>query len=389
MIETRFKDTEVGRIPEDWEEISLGDVGEVKMCKRIMKYQTSAKGDIPFYKIGTFGKSADAFISKDLYESFKSKYNYPKKGDILLSAAGTIGRTVVFNGEPSYFQDSNIVWIENDEHLLSNALLYYIYKNLSWVTESGTIPRIYNSIVKSIKFCIPVDKSEQIRIATALSKVDDLISEVGKLIEKKRAIKQGAMQQLLTGKKRLKGFTEPWVKSSIKDLYQVTRGYVLAMTKVDAHKSAKYPYPVFSSQTKDNGIAGYYSQYLYENAITWTTDGANAGDVKYRNGKFYCTNVCGVLLSDKGMANPCMAGILGLVSKSHVSYIGNPKLMNNTMADIVIYHPTNVNEQVAISEVLNKMDDELFGLEAKKAKYEQIKQGMMQQLLTGKIRFID
>jgi type I restriction enzyme S subunit len=79
-----------------------------------MKFQTSDTGDIPFYKIGTFGKEADAFISKELYNEFRKKYNFPKKGDILLSAAGTIGRTVVYDGKPAYFQDSNIVWIENN-----------------------------------------------------------------------------------------------------------------------------------------------------------------------------------------------------------------------------------------------------------------------------------
>ena len=169
MIETKFKDTEVGKIPEDWDVVSLRDIGEVKMCKRVMKYQTSAKGEIPFYKIGTFGKAADAYIKYDLYKQFKEKFSYPQKGDILLSAAGTIGRTVVFDGTPSYFQDSNIVWINNNEQRLVNKLLYYIYSTLSWVTESGTIPRIYNSTVESIKFPIPSLKSEQRRIAEALS----------------------------------------------------------------------------------------------------------------------------------------------------------------------------------------------------------------------------
>lgn len=124
MRETKFKKTDIGLYPVDWQAISLGDVGEVRMCKRILKYQTNDTGSIPFYKIGTFGKQADAFISKELYESYKENYNYPKKGDILLSAAGTIGRTVVFDGKPSYFQDSNIVWIDNDETLLSNELSY-------------------------------------------------------------------------------------------------------------------------------------------------------------------------------------------------------------------------------------------------------------------------
>ena len=386
MIETRFKDTEVGRIPEEWEEISLGDVGEVKMCKRIMKNQTSDKGDIPFYKIGTFGKSADAFISKDLYESFKSKYNYPKKGDILLSAAGTIGRTVVFNGEPSYFQDSNIVWIENDEHLLSNALLYYIYKNLSWVTESGTIPRIYNSIVKSIKFCIPVDKSEQIRIATALSNIDALILELGRLIEKKRAIKQGTMQELLTGKKRLKGFSEPWVEKKLGDISDIRTG------------------KRNGDEQKDNGLYPFFVRsqtvyridtYSYEGeAIIIPGEGGIGKIFHYINGKFdFHQRV--YKISDFPV-DICVKFIYYYM----IHFFGNYALQNTVKATVdslrlptfqsfVMTIPPCFREQSAIASVFTSIDNEISALEAKKAKYEQIKQGMMQQLLTGKIRLVE
>ena len=88
--------------------IQLADVGKVSMCKRIMKAETSSSGDVPFYKIGTFGKKADAFISREKFDEYRNTYSYPKKGDILISAAGTIGRTVVYNGEDAYYQDSNI-----------------------------------------------------------------------------------------------------------------------------------------------------------------------------------------------------------------------------------------------------------------------------------------
>ena len=108
--------------------LKLGEVGEVKMCKRILKNQTTKNGEIPFYKIGTFGKNADAFISKELFENFKEKYSYPKKGDILISASGTIGRSVIFDGEPAYFQDSNIVWLSHDETKVINKFLYYFYQ---------------------------------------------------------------------------------------------------------------------------------------------------------------------------------------------------------------------------------------------------------------------
>ena len=100
-----------------WEQRKLGEIGSVSMCRRIFKEQTSETGDIPFYKIGTFGADPDAFISRELFEEYKSKYPYPQKGDILISASGSIGRAVEFAGNNEYFQDSNIVWLNHDERL--------------------------------------------------------------------------------------------------------------------------------------------------------------------------------------------------------------------------------------------------------------------------------
>ena len=154
---------------------------------------------------------------------------------------------------------------------------------------------------------------------------------------------------------RFQGFTTPWTEIEIGKAFQVTRGYVLPTTVVRQDASEEYIYPVYSSQTKDNGLMGYYNDYLYENAITWTTDGANAGTVHYRPGKFYCTNVCGVLLSDEGNANRCVAEILGSVSKKYVSYVGNPKLMNNVMSEIKIYVPT-IDEQKKIDDFISVID---------------------------------
>ena len=116
---------------EEFKKIKIGDIGEPCMCKRIMKNETNMSIGIPFYKIGTFGQKADAYISKDLFNEYKKKYSYPKKGDVLISASGTIGRTVVFNGESAYFQDSNIVWIDNDETKVLNIYFKYL---LSFIT---------------------------------------------------------------------------------------------------------------------------------------------------------------------------------------------------------------------------------------------------------------
>ena len=149
----------------------LGDVGEICMCKRIMKEQTSDNGDIPFFKIGTFGGKADAFISVELFEEYKNRYSYPKKGEILISAAGTIGRSVVFDGEDAYFQDSNIVWLANNEKVVTNRYLYYFYQIAEWKTDGGTIKRLYNYNLKNKKIPVP-SLSEQQRIVDILDKFE-------------------------------------------------------------------------------------------------------------------------------------------------------------------------------------------------------------------------
>ena len=156
---------------------------------------------------------------------------------------------------------------------------------------------------------------------------------------------------------RFAGFAEAWEQRKVSNVFKVTRGYVLAATQTDETKSDEKPYPVYSSQTKDNGLMGYHSDYLYQDAITWTTDGANAGTVRYRAGKFYCTNVCGVLLADKIQPNQMIAEALNNVAKHYVSYVGNPKLMNNVMSDIEIQLPVQATERKQISALFKNLDD--------------------------------
>ena len=151
----------------------LGDIGKVLMCKRVLKRQTSTSGEIPFYKISTFGGKADTFISKDIYDDFRQNYSHPRKGDILISAAGTVGKTVVYDGVPAYFQDSNIVWVDNDETEILNSYLYYFYQTNPWFTTSGsTIKRIYNDDLRNIRITYPESLQEQGKIAAVLSALD-------------------------------------------------------------------------------------------------------------------------------------------------------------------------------------------------------------------------
>ena len=166
--------------------IRLGEIGKVSMCKRILKNQTSETEKVPFYKISTFGSKADTFISFELYSEYKKKYSYPKKGDILISASGTIGKTVIFNGEDSYFQDSNIVWIDNDELAIINKYLYYFYQINSWTSTNGsTIKRLYNDDLRNIIIHYPNIYTQQ-KIAKVLSTLDakiELNNRINKELE--------------------------------------------------------------------------------------------------------------------------------------------------------------------------------------------------------------
>ena len=160
----------------NWSKTTLGSLGKISMCKRILKEETSESGDIPFYKISTFGGIADAFISKDIFEKYRETYSYPKIGDILISAAGTLGKTVIFDGKPSYFQDSNIVWVDNDEKTVINSFLYYFYQTNPWIKTTGsTINRLYNNDIKNLEISFP-DLIKQQSIAAVLSALDKKIA---------------------------------------------------------------------------------------------------------------------------------------------------------------------------------------------------------------------
>lgn len=157
--------------------MKLGEIGNTCMCKRIMKHQTSDIGEVPFFKIGTFGKEADAFISYELYDEYKNKYSFPRKGEILISASGTIGRTVIYDGQDAYFQDSNIIWIQNDESKVLNKYLYYYYQIIEWNVEGGTIKRLYNTNLSKTIIAYP-PLSEQKRIISILDKFESLVNDL-------------------------------------------------------------------------------------------------------------------------------------------------------------------------------------------------------------------
>lgn len=207
----------------EWDEKTLGDLGKVEMCRRIFKEQTQINGDIPFFKIGTFGQEPDAFISRELFEEYRQKYPYPKKGDILISAAGTIGRTVEFTGEDAYFQDSNIVWLRFDENQIISNFLSVTYQNIKWDLEGSTIKRLYNSDLLSAEINLPT-LPEQTQLGNFFRDLDRLLTESRAVWEKSRQLKKAMLAKMFpaNGKKipeiRFKGFKGEWMETELGEL---------------------------------------------------------------------------------------------------------------------------------------------------------------------------
>ena len=194
--EIRFKG-----FTDEWEQRKFGELGSVAMCKRIFKEQTSPVGDIPFYKIGTFGAEPDAFISRELFEEYKEKFQYPKIGDMLISASGTIGRTVEYDGEEAYFQDSNIVWFKHDERV-DNSFLKCIYGIIKWSgIEGSTIKRLYNDNFLKTEFYMP-SVAEQEKVGEYFANLDHIITLHQHKCEELKKLKKFMLQNMFTQKNK-------------------------------------------------------------------------------------------------------------------------------------------------------------------------------------------
>ncbi|RVZ38694.1 restriction endonuclease subunit S [Helicobacter pylori] len=368
-------------LPLNWQRVRLGDIGKPCMCKRVMKHQTTRYGEIPFYKIGTFGNTADAFISKKLFLEYRTKYSFPKKGDILVSASGTIGRAVIYDGKPAYFQDSNIVWIDNDETLVKNDFLFYAYPNVKWNTEYTTILRLYNDNFRNTLIPLP-PLNEQIAIANILSGLDRYLCTLDALILKKEGVKKALRIKMLNQILASNGVEF----KKIGEICLIKRGRVIA--KKILQENGKYP--VYSSQTLNNGILGFIDTYDFDGEfLTWTTDGAYAGSVFYRNGRFSITNVCGLLqVIQDNILHKYLYYILQITAPLHVNPgMGNPKLMSVAMQQITIPLPP-LNEQSAIANILGALDNEIASLKNKKHQFENIKKALNHDLMSAKIRVL-
>ena len=253
---------------DDWEQRKFGDIGSVSMCKRIFKDETSDEGDIPFYKIGTFGGEPDAYISRELFEEYRAKFSYPKDGDILLSASGTIGRIVEYDGEEAYFQDSNIVWLSHDDSV-SNKFLKVLYSTVKWDgIEGSTIQRLYNDNFLKTRFMMPKFE-EQEKLGEYFGQLGNLITLHQHKCDEVRQLKKFMLQKMFpkSGERipeiRFARFTNDWEQRKLGEITErVTRKNQDLESELPLTISAQYGLidqnKFFDKRVASKDVSGYY-----------------------------------------------------------------------------------------------------------------------------------
>ena len=417
MKETKFKNTEIGEIPEDWEMYSIGKYCSVKARIGWQGLTTSE-----YLQTGHYGliTSTDLIEGKVNWDTcvFVSEERYKqdtniivKNGDVLVSKDGTIGKVAVVSNlqYPTTLNSGVFVIRTKNEKITQEGLgLVFIspyFKDfIKRLTAGSTIVHLYQKDIVNFTFPIPT-LLEQHRIASALTSIDNLISSLGKLIEKKKNIKQGTMQQLLTGKTRLKGFNEPWMEHTIDELFDLGNGYTPSKSNPAYWTNGTIPWfrmedirtngrilkdsiqHVTPEAVKGNGLYPKYSIILSttatigEHALLIANSLANQR-FTFLNRKVNRRDMIDIIF----FYHYCF--ILGKWCRDNINAGGLLAVNMDDLKNHSIYIPKSIAEQQAIAAILTKMDDEITALEATKTKYEAIKQGMMQQLLTGKIRLI-
>ncbi|WRG35379.1 restriction endonuclease subunit S [Helicobacter pylori] len=392
-------------LPKAWQRVRLGDVGNPCMCKRVMKHQTTRYGEIPFYKIGTFGNTADAFISKKLFLEYKTKYSFPKKGDILISASGTIGRAVIYDGKPAYFQDSNIVWIDNDETLVKNDFLFYVYSHVKWNTEHTTILRLYNDNFRNTLIPLP-PLDEQIAIANILSDVDRYLYSLDALILKKESVKKALRIKMLNQILASNGVEFRELGDIILSLktglnprsffklntpnannYYVTIRELEDYTIKFTHQTDRIDNNALSlclkrsNLEKDDilfsgtGTIGKVS-IIKENPNNWAI---KEGIYSIKpNKKIVFPRFLMFCFENLNIQNDIKSKSFGGIVKS---------IPMNDLQQIQIPLPP-LNEQIAIANILSALDHEIISLKNKKRQFDNIKKALNHDLMSAKIRVL-
>ena len=397
MKETKFKDTELGKIPEEWDYGKFEDYLD-KFSAGATPYRGIASnfiGTIPWVSSGELNYNyitdTREHISQDAQKS--THLTLHPKGTFLiaitgLEAAGTRGRCA-FIETPATTNQSCLAIYSTEKMIVE--YLFWFYQQwsdyLAFNFSQGSKQQSFTAeIVKKLPIYAP-SLSEQQRIASALSDADALVTELDVLIEKKRAIMAGTMQELLTGKRRLQGFSESWVERTLEEIC-LRHDNLRIPVKASDRKAGYTPY------YGANGIQDYVEGYTHDGeSILIAEDGANDLDnypVNFAVGKIWVNNHAHVVKAKEEFIYSYFLYLALKQCNFNDVIVGSSraKLNASSLMQINVKYPSSLAEQRAIASILSDMDAEIAELEAKRDKYKEVRQGMMQQLLTGKIRLI-
>ena len=269
------------------------------------------------------------------------------EGDLLYAWSASFGPRF-WTGEKAIYHYH--IWkVIPKEHIDKDYLYHFLYKDSLIIksrTQGGTMVHVTKGDMEKRPISFPC-LEEQRKIAKLLSLLDERIVTQNKIIEDLKKLKSAISKKLLRNDK--------WTTYKIQNIAEIGRGRVISSVEIERQKHPLYP--VYSSQTSNDGVMGYLDGYMFDGEyITWTTDGANAGTVFYRKGKFNCTNVCGTLKIQPNFDCYFVSLVLQQATQKYVSSnLANPKLMNNTMASIKISMP-NIESQRQLSKVFQTLD---------------------------------
>ena len=369
------------RFPEfsgEWKETKLEKIAEITKGSGISKDQLSEHGS-PCILYGELYTKYKSEIINEVYsrtELDSSLLVKSKANDVIIPCSGetaidiSTARCVPFNNI-LLGGDLNIIRLKNnDGGFFAYQLNGTRKKNIARVAQGVSVVHLYGENLKHIRVYHPAIE-EQKKITRLLSLIDERIATQNKIIEDLKKLKSAISLKML--------HSDSWEQFRIKDIAIIGRGRVISSVEISQQKNPTYP--VYSSQTSNEGIMGYLDDYMFEGEyISWTTDGANAGTVFYRNGKFNCTNVCGLLKLKKGFDTHFVSLVLAEATKKYVSVnLANPKLMNNTMGNIQIRLP-KLEEQKRISIVFRRLHELLATHNSLLTEYSKQKQYLLSQM---------
>jgi type I restriction enzyme S subunit len=400
VTDVQYKESEIGVIPVDWEVKTLSTIGKFTKGQGIRK-EEATNGEIPCIRYGELYTRHNDYIKE--YFSFISKETAKtarrlKSGDILFAGSGEtkeeIGKCAAFIDNIEAYAGGDIVILSPVD--VSPLFLGYllnaqnIQKQKASKGQGDAIVHISANQLGSIQIPIPPTKSEQTAIANALSDTDSLIENLEKLIAKKRNIKQGVMQELLAGSIRLDGFEKKWLNVSLGEISEITMGQS-PQSKYYNTKGLGLPLVQGNADIEDRKtiirIHTTEITKIGEPGTTIMSVRAPVGEIAKTN--FRCClgrGVCAIKYK-----NDFLYHLLIYLEDSWGKYSTGStfdSINSSQVMNLEIYIPSDFSEQVAIASIFNDIDEEIETLEEKLFKYKMIKQGMMQSLLTGKIRLV-